>query len=58
MLFQTFSSFRKKESYPSHEFAGDRKNLLASVFQLHRNKPQGKPIEWPIFRVLPFIFLW
>ena len=45
MLFQTFSSFRKKESNPSHEFAGDRKNLLASVFRLHRNKPQGKQIE-------------
>ena len=36
MLFQTFSSFRKMESNPSHEFAGDRKNLLASVFRLHR----------------------
>ena len=34
MLFHTFSSFRyRKESNPSHEFGGDRKNLLASAFR-------------------------
>ena len=35
MLFHTFSSEAsdRKESNPSHKFAGDRKNLLASAFR-------------------------
>ena len=33
MLFHTFPPLDRKESNPSHEFAGDRKNLLASTFR-------------------------
>ena len=54
-----------KKFNTSHEFVGDRKNLLAwwwcfrvwHMLRWHQNKPQNKPIEWPIFRVLPLIFL-
>ena len=33
MLFHTIPPSDRKESNPSHKFAGDRKNLLASAFR-------------------------
>ena len=68
-----FLPLNGKKSNISHEFANDRKNLQAwsrmysSIYTslawwsfdtiCFENKPEVKPIEWPIFRVLPLIFL-
>ena len=49
------------KSNPSHEFAGDRKNLLAwwcfRNWHMYASMTSKQQIEWPIFRVLPLIFL-
>ena len=49
------------KSNPSHEFAGDRKNLLAwrcfHNWHMYVSMTWKQQIEWPIFRVLPLIFL-